>query len=134
MRRTVLVMCACLMAGVAGAHAGHNEFGVFDPPHGGAFAKMADFYAEIYLEGGKLFFCLEWPSGEPADNEYIPEHVELRVTPKHGKTIILTRESAGDDGCVSWTFTTTAKRVKVVINATIDEKPAKTTVTWEAGR
>lgn len=134
MRRTGLIVWLCFVASVAGAHAGHNEFGVFEPPHGGAFAKMADMYAEIYLADGRLFFCLEWASGEPADNEYIPEQIELRVTPRRGKTLTFTRETAGDDGCASWAFTTNAKWVKVEIRATIDAKPAKARVTWEAGR
>jgi hypothetical protein len=131
MRRLILLFFTAIIPAGLFAHAGHgNETGVFDPPHGGEFTKMAGRYAEVYLQDGRLFFCLEEANGEGSSGENHPENIILKVTPKRGKTIIFTAKSA-ESGCVSWAFSTKAKLVKVEIEATIAEIAFDAKVTCE---
>ncbi len=131
MKMTGWMLLAGLVAGTAVAHEGHKETGVFEPPHGGAFAKMAGHYAEVYLAEGKLHFCFVEPDGHPAGDKHIPKNIVLTVTPKGGKTVTLKAATAGEDSCTAWEFSTKAKRLTVKIKAVIAGKSASAKVVYE---
>ena len=125
-----LLLVAIVPAGLF-AHAGHgNETGVFDPPHGGEFTKMAGRFAEVYVQDGKLYFCLVEANGEPSAGENHPENIVLKVTPKRGKTVFLRAKSA-ESGCTSWSFSTKAKLIKVEMEATVADIAFNAKVTCE---
>ena len=114
------------------AHAGHDhEVGVFDPPHGGAFTKMAGHYAEVYVKDGKLNVCLEEPDGDPADGDHNPKDLVVKVSPKGEKAVTL-KLKAAEGGCASWDFKTASKLIKVEIAAKVGGKSAKAKVTLES--
>ena len=74
MKKSLLLAMFGLASAGLFAHAGHDhEAGVFDPPHGGAFAKMAG------QNRSTLAFCLFWPRYIDSNNREIRmnRHISL---------------------------------------------------------
>lgn len=124
-----LLLCLSLLIPVTGvfAHEGHVEKGAFDPPHGGSFAKLAGHYAEVWIEDGKIGFCLLEESGVPSTDQHSPKNIVLRLSPKGGKSSTL-KAAAVEQGCVSWDYTTKAKRVRVELTARVGQKSVRATL------
>jgi hypothetical protein len=132
MKKKLLLALFTLASAGLFAHAGHDhEVGVFDPPHGGAFTKMAGHYAEVYIKDGKLNFCLEEGDGDPADGDHNPKNIIVKVSPKGEKTVTL-KLKAAEGGCAVWNFKTSSKLIKVEISAKVGGKTAKAKVTLES--
>lgn len=113
-------------------HAGHShaETGVFEPPHGGAFARLADHWVEFYLDGGKAYLCMFEPDGKPTEDQHTPKQIVLKLSGKGLKATTLKAITASG-GCASWDFKTSAKLVRVQLEALVDGKPAKSKMNLE---
>ena len=114
-------------------HAGHDkEVGVFDPPHNGAFEKISDGYAEVFLADGKIHFCFVELNGKGPDESQIPKKVVMTVTPKHGKTTVLKAATADTQGCASWDFNPgKARLIRVEIETEIGGELFNTSLVYE---
>ncbi len=127
LKRALFYLSLLIPAAGALAHEGHIEKGAFDPPHGGAFAKLAGHYVEVWVEGGKLGFCLLEESGVPSTDMHSPKDIVLKLSPKGGKASTL-KAAAVEQGCTSWDYATTAKRIKVQLTAKVGSKMVKATL------
>jgi len=130
MKKIIGLLLLLFSGSVVFAHEGHHDVTTFEPPHNGAFAKMAGHYAEVFVAGGKIYFCFLEPNGEPAGEVHNPKNITVKVTAKGMKPVVL-KAPAAEHGCASWDFTTTAKKITVVVSAVIEGKPSKATLNYE---
>jgi hypothetical protein len=116
------------------SHGGHGhshaETGTFEPPHGGAFAKLADHWIEFYLDGGKAYLCMFEPDGKPTEDQHTPKQIVLKLSGKGMKAATL-KATTAVGGCASWDFKTGAKLVRAQVEALVDGKPAKAKLNLE---
>lgn len=116
------------------SHGGHGhshaETGVFEPPHGGAFARLSDHWIEFYLDGGKAYLCMFEPDGKPTEDQHTPKQIVLKLSGKGVKATTL-KATTATGGCASWSFSTAAKLVRVQVDALVDGKPAKAKLNLE---
>jgi hypothetical protein len=124
-----LAILAILAAGLQ-AHEGHEEAGTFEPPNGGAFARLADHWVEFYLEDGKARLCMYEPDGQVTLDEHMPKQVTLKLSGKGVKPLTLKAADAVE-GCAQWDFSSSAKLIRVQLSAIVDGKPAKARLNYE---
>lgn len=129
MKKTLLVLLASLAASLS-SHEGHKEAGTFEPPHGGAFTRLADHWVELYTDGPNLKLCMYEPDGGLTVDQHAPVKISLSVTPKGGKKTVLKAEKTVN-GCVSWSFISKAKLLRAELSALVDGKPAKAKLALE---
>lgn len=133
-----LALSAGLRAGAEDGHGhshghdghGHAETGAFEPPHGGAFAKLADHWIEFYIDGGKAYLCMFEPNGQPTEDQHTPKQIVLKLSGKGVKAVTL-KATTAVEGCASWDYATKAKLVRAQVEALVDGKPAKAKLNFE---
>lgn len=108
----------------------HEETGVFEPPHGGAFARLSDHWIEFYLEGGQAVLCMYEPDGKLTEDQHAPKKIQVKVSGK-GMRATTFKAEASQVGCASWAFSTKAKLLRVEVQALVDGKLAKAKLNLE---
>lgn len=63
------------------------------------------------------------PDGTPTEDEHTPKRIVLRLSGKGVEPRTLRADTA-PGGCASWDYATTARLVRVQVQALVDGKPA----------